>query len=194
MTITTVNQLDKIERAAVMNPWRMVVVTSGNRGSHSMARNQFRQAAWYLSVLLLSTLWASPLAAQANEPTTAPPAQTTPPAPARPAHSTRRTVTLDDRVKAFAKALDLNESQQAAVKKILEQRQVEMLRIRQDTSIDGSDRIGKFRALQDQTVQRIRAVLNDDQKKKYDPLAIRNREPAPDQKSVEDWLKATTPK
>jgi biopolymer transport protein ExbD len=193
MTITTVNKLDKIEGRGY-EPVADCCVTSGNRGSHSMARNQFRHAAWYLPVLLLSTLWASPLAAQASEPTTAPPAQTTPPAPARPAHPTHRAVTLDDRVKAFAKALDLNESQQAAVKKILEQRQVEMLRIRQDTSIEGSDRIGKLRALQDQTVQRIRSVLNDDQKKKYDPLAVRNREPAPDQKSVEDWLKATTPK
>lgn len=81
-----------------------------------------------------------------------------------------------------------------AVKKILEQRQLEMLRIRQDPSIEGSERIERLRALQDQTVQRIRGVLNDEQKKKYDPLAIRNREPAPDQKSVEDWLKATTPK
>lgn len=81
-----------------------------------------------------------------------------------------------------------------AVKKILEQRQLEILRIRQDPSIEGSERIERLRALQDQTVQRIRGVLNDEQKKKYDPLAIRNREPAPDQKSVEDWLKATTPK
>jgi len=40
----------------------------------------------------------------------------------------------------------------------------------------------------------IRAVLNDEQKKKYDPLAVRDRTPAPDQKSVEDWLKETTPK
>jgi hypothetical protein len=151
-------------------------------------------------VLWLCTLWVSPLAAQTNEPATAAPAQpapATPAAPAAPAHPTHTThhrPTLDDHVKALATALNLNESQQAAVKKILEQRQLETLRIRQDPSIEGSDRIGRLRALQDQTVQRIRAVLNDEQKKKYDPLAMRNREPAPDQKSVEDWLKATTPK
>jgi hypothetical protein len=50
-----------------------------------------------------------------------------------------------------------------------------------------------LRALQDQTVQRIRLVLNDEQKKKYDPLAVRQAGPAPGQKSVEDWLKVTTP-
>jgi hypothetical protein len=101
--------------------------------------------------------------------------------------------TIDDRVKVFARNLDLNEEQQAAVKKILEQRQQETLRIRQDASISGGARIERFRALQDHTVERIRAVLNEDQKKKYDPLAVRRATPAPDQKSVEDWLKITTP-
>ena len=53
--------------------------------------------------------------------------------------------------------------------------------------------MAQFRALQDNTVERIRAVLNEEQKKKYDPLAVRRVQPAPDQRSVEDWLKATTP-
>jgi hypothetical protein len=42
-------------------------------------------------------------------------------------------------------------------------------------------------------VEQIRAVLNDEQKKKYDPLAVRRLQPAPEQRSVEDWLEATTP-
>jgi hypothetical protein len=101
--------------------------------------------------------------------------------------------TIDDRVKVLARSLELNEAQQAAVKKILEQRQQETLRIRQDASISGGARIERFRALQDHTVERIRAVLTEEQKKKYDPLAVRRVAPAPDQKSVEDWLKVTTP-
>jgi len=182
-----------------MNESRILALPSGNRRIHRKVRSRFRQLALCLPVLSLWTLCVSPLAAQANQPAAATPVQSAPsapatPPPATPAHPTRHRPTLDDRVKAFATALDLNPAQQAAVKKILEQRQLEMLRILQDPSVDGSDRIGKLRALQDQTIQRIRAVLNDDQKKKYDPLAVRNREPAPDQKSVEDWLKATTPK
>ena len=105
-----------------------------------------------------------------------------------------RRPSIDDRVRVFAKNLDLTEAQQAAVKKILEQRQQEALRIRNDSSVSGSVRIERFRALQDNTVERIRAVLNEEQKKKYDPLAVRRRQPAPDQRSVEDWLKVTTPK
>ena len=101
--------------------------------------------------------------------------------------------TIDDRVRVLARSLDLNEAQRAAVKKILEQRQQETLRIRQDPSISGGARIERFRALQDHTIERIRTVLNEEQKKKYDPLAVRKATPAPDQKSVEDWLKVTTP-
>jgi len=106
----------------------------------------------------------------------------------------RRRPSIDDRVRVFAKNLDLTEAQQTAVKKILEQRQQEALRIRNDSSVSGSVRIERFRAIQDNTVERIRAVLNEEQKKKYDPLAVRRRQPAPDQRSVEDWLKVTTPK
>lgn len=109
-------------------------------------------------------------------------------------HTTRRDTrpSMDDRVKRLAKNLDLSEAQQSAVKRILEQRQQQVLRIRRDSSISGSARIEQFRALQESTVQRIRDVLNEEQKKKYDPLAARRIQPAP-QRSVEDWLKDTTP-
>ncbi len=79
------------------------------------------------------------------------------------------------------------------MKKILEQRQAEILRLRTDTSISGSERIDRLHLLQDQTVNKIRSVLDDEQKKKYDPLAVRKVPPSSDQKSVEDWLKETTP-
>ena len=112
-----------------------------------------------------------------------------------PQHQMRRQYsrpTLDQRVSQFAKNLDLSEAQQSAVKKILEERQQEILRIRLDPSMTGSAGIDRFRALQESTVERIRGILNDEQKKKYDPLAPR-RIPSTPQPNVEDWLKATTP-
>ena len=156
---------------------------------------------WALA-LLLTTLWASRLEAQANEGAAANSPQSVPekaaptpqPTPAHPARSPQRRATLDDRVKAFSKALDLIDAQQVAVKRILEQRQEEILRLRQDGSISGEERIGRLRAVQDQTILRIRSVLNDDQKKKYDPLAVREITPPQGQKTVEEWLKETTPK
>jgi Spy/CpxP family protein refolding chaperone len=100
---------------------------------------------------------------------------------------------IDARVSTLAKTLDLTEEQQSAVKKILEQRQQQTLQIRRDPSISGSARIEQFHMLQEATVERIRAVLNDEQKKKYDPLAASHNQTTPEH-SVEDWLKATAPK
>jgi hypothetical protein len=99
-------------------------------------------------------------------------------------------VTVDDQVRVLAKNLDLNQEQQEAVKKILERRQQESVRIMRNGS--GPDAIDRFRALQAGTVEQIRAVLNDDQKKKYNPLAPHPPQ-ASDQPSVQDWIKATTP-
>lgn len=93
----------------------------------------------------------------------------------------------------LTKTLELNPQQQAAVKNILVQRQQQTLQIRQDPSISGSERIDRFRNLQVATVERIRAVLNDEQKQKYDPLAAQKVKSTPE-RSVEDWLKLTAPK
>lgn len=114
-----------------------------------------------------------------------------------PAPRTHRVLTrpsLDERVRQFSKSLDLSEDQQAAVKKILEKRQQEALRQRLDSSMTGEARIDQYRALQVRTVQEISAVLNAEQRKKYNPLASRDLPQAPQQRSVEDWLKLTTPK
>ena len=98
---------------------------------------------------------------------------------------------VDERVARLTKVLRLDEAQQSIVKKILEQRRQEFWRIHRDPSISGSQRIDRVRALQQITVEQIRAVLNDDQKTKYDPLAVRRLDPAPGQRTVEDWLKQT---
>ena len=168
-----------------MPVWRILALPNCNNVVRAIGENRSTLVGVCMSMLLLNAVLASPLAAQAND--------VAPATPAQPAHPSHRRLTLDDRVKGFATALGLNDAQQAAVKKILEQRQQETLRLRRDTSIPGSVRIERLRALQDQTVQRIRLVLNDEQKKKYDPLAVRQAGPAPGQKSVEDWLKVTTP-
>jgi hypothetical protein len=113
-----------------------------------------------------------------------------------PQIQTRRPLTrpsLDDRVNRFARSLDLSESQRSAVKKILEQRQQQILRMRRDASISGSDRISQLRALQEDTVAQIRAILNEEQRQKYNPLAPRELPRTP-QPSVEDWIKAVTPR
>ena len=119
------------------------------------------------------------------------PSSTTAPAPAAAARprSMYRRRTLDDRVKELAKALDLNPTQQAGVKAVLEHQQLQARKIQFDPAVEGSERIGRFRALQDDTVLRIRALLNDEQKKKYDPLNHASPSPESSQKYVDQWMK-----
>lgn len=135
---------------------------------------------------LLLVLWFYGASALAQAP------QTPTPKPPLNQHPTRKS-NIDTRVSILAKSLDLSAEQQSEVKNILEQRQQKTLLIRRDPSISGSTRIERFRMLQESTVERIRAVLNDEQKKKYDPMAARRMQSTPEH-SVEDWLKATTPK
>jgi hypothetical protein len=99
---------------------------------------------------------------------------------------------LDQRVARLTQALQLSEPQQSAVRGILEQRKEQFWRIRHDPSLPGSERIERVRALQQATAEQIRGVLNDEQKKKYDPLAVRRLEPARGQRPVEDWLDLIT--
>jgi periplasmic protein CpxP/Spy len=110
--------------------------------------------------------------------------------PQHRAQNTYRRRSLDERVKSFAKALNLDEAQQAGVKTILERQQVEARRIQFDQALSGTDRIGRLRALQEETVLRIRAILNDEQRQKYDPLN-HGTQISPSDPSVEDWLKTT---
>src|SRR5581483_7339923 len=148
-----------------------------------MWRVRVRGASWIAGPVLCAALLAS--AGVAQQPDSA--------GPVHQMHAMHRRARPEDRVKVLAESLHLNDAQQVAVTKILEERQQETLRIRRDPSISGSDRLTQFRALQDRTMLRIRAVLNDEQRKKYDPFAARRVEPAPQQRSVEDWIKATTP-
>jgi hypothetical protein len=168
-----------------MRMWRIPALPSYSRAIPACRQNRAKQAGLCLAALLLNVSLVSSALAQ----TTA----VVPATPAPPTPSSHRRPSLDDRVKTLAVTLNLDQQQQVAVKRILEQRQQETPRLRHDTSITGSTRIERLRALQDQTVQRIRLVLNDEQKEKYDPLAVRQAGPAPGQKSVEDWLKVTTP-
>lgn len=114
-------------------------------------------------------------------------------APATDAARSRSRGNIDEQVERLTKALDLSQTQQSSVKSILEQRLQRLGQIRHDPALSGTAKIDRFRALQERTVEQIRAVLNDEQKKKYDPLAARKVQPAPEQRSVDDWMKATTP-
>jgi Spy/CpxP family protein refolding chaperone len=165
----------------------MTFYTSNTRSNDAVPKMYARKFAKHGSTLLLLALWFHGASAFAQAPEAS-----TPPRPQTNQHPSRRS-NIDARVSILTKNLDLTAQQQSAVKSILEQRQQKTLLIRSDPSISGSTRIDRFRILQEETVERIRAVLDDEQKKKYDPMASRRIQSTPE-RSVEDWLKATTPK
>lgn len=101
---------------------------------------------------------------------------------------------VGDHVEFLAKYLDLTGSQRSLLTSILAQRQQEILAMRSAHSEPNVPPGDMFRAIEDKTAERIRAVLNQEQRKKYDPLGTRNSRPAPQQQSVEDWLKAARPR
>jgi hypothetical protein len=105
-----------------------------------------------------------------------------------------RHFSIDDQVKQLAKNLDLSETQQSEMKRILQQRQEQVRRLRSNPSFSGAERVDKFRSLQEGTATQIRAVLNEEQKKKYDPPRQRETSGTSPKASLEDWLKATKQK
>jgi Spy/CpxP family protein refolding chaperone len=120
------------------------------------------------------------------------PSQATSPAKSSTQPAARRHggASIDNQVNGLAKTLNLDQEQQAAIKRILERRQQEMLRIMHSSS--GPDGISRLQALQIGTANQIRSVLNDEQKEKYNVLAPHPPQTS-SQPSVEDWMKATRP-
>ena len=160
---------------------------------------RFRTKPLLLAIALTSafrlTCAATAQADQTPAATTAtqPPSPAASPAPAAAAPRQRslyRRHTIDDRVQRLAKGLDLDEKQRAGVKAVLEHQQLQARQIQFDPNISGAERIGRFRALQDDTVLRIRALLNDEQKKKYDPLGHGKQEAGSSDKYVDQWMKS----
>jgi len=101
---------------------------------------------------------------------------------------------LDQRVSALSKSLDLNEQQRGELRKVLEDQRIQMKRIWSATAASEADRMGASQVLADTTGDRIRSLLTDRQRVKYNP-AKPARPPSPEgQRTVEDWMTLTSPK
>ena len=103
--------------------------------------------------------------------------------------SARKLRGLDKRVELLARYLDLSEEQRSTLKKILFETQREILKLRLAPSTGESLQMDRFRAIEDNTAEKIRAMLTEEQRKRYDPLSMRDSNPAAQKVGVEDWLK-----
>ena len=98
---------------------------------------------------------------------------------------------IDNRVKSLAKSLDLNERQQSELKKVLWNRHDQVIKILRAQSPSSVDRVNQFRAINENTVERITALLNEEQKEKYNPPRQPEAPGISPKASLEDWLKVT---
>ncbi len=115
-----------------------------------------------------------------------------PVAPARSATSRIPRRQGDDRVAALTRALNLDAAQQAQLTKVLESRRERISKVWNDATLPAAYRISATRAIEDNTADQIRAMLSEEQKKKYNPSRPPQKVgPGVDEPSVEDWMKAT---
>jgi hypothetical protein len=124
--------------------------------------------------------------AQAEQPAANPPAATAPRSRShRIPHRTPAQV-IDANVHRLARGLKLDQEQQARLREILVDQYAQMMKLRTG-SAPGTDRAGAVRAIVDRTRERIREMLNDEQKKQY-ATDVPREVTAATRADLEHWL------
>ncbi len=77
---------------------------------------------------------------------------------------------VEDQVKNLTEKLSLTDDQQGKVKTILEDTRSQMMKVMQDDSMSREDKMAKGRSLRETANGKIRDLLTDDQKKKFDDM------------------------
>jgi protein CpxP len=102
---------------------------------------------------------------------------------------------LDHQVRVLSKALDLDPMQQSQLRSVLESQRVQLDKLWSDSTIPAEYRITATRKISDQTADRIRALLSEEQRKKYGPhVEPHSTAPGAGEKTVEEWMNATKAK
>lgn len=110
------------------------------------------------------------------------------------AHRARAHSGLDGRVDVLSKALELDARQRVELKKVLEGQREQVSKLWANESLPPAYRVSATQAIGDRTADQIRALLNDDQKQKYNPPKPPHEASAASSLSVEDWMNKTRPK
>jgi periplasmic protein CpxP/Spy len=97
------------------------------------------------------------------------------PAPATPPAAQHRAPNPNRQAKHLAKKLGLTHDQVAQIKPILAGRFQQMQSLRADTSLTPQDRRAKAHAIQQDSTEKIEAVLNDTQKQQYEQMLAQRR-------------------
>ena len=100
---------------------------------------------------------------------------------------------IEGRVKMLSRGLGLDPKQQAELRKVLEGQRDQVQRVWNDPSLSGPYRVIATQAISERTADQIRALLNEEQRKKYNPPK-QPHDPAASKPDVEAWMNAITPK
>jgi hypothetical protein len=97
--------------------------------------------------------------------------------------------TLERRVEALSKALDLDARQRAQLSGILQAQRSAISKVWSDPSLLPAERAPATRAIEQHTAEQIRGILSDKQKERYNPPKPQSSfAPSPD---VGKWLELT---
>ena len=90
----------------------------------------------------------------------------------------RRMPSVDDEVKHLKKELNLTDTQKTQVKTILQDQRDQMKQVMEDSSGSREDNWSKMREIHEKSSVKIRDLLTDEQKTKYDKLQEERRQRA----------------
>jgi hypothetical protein len=105
---------------------------------------------------------------------------------ARPPSRARVGGSLEHRVDVLAKALQLDARQRAELMAILDSQRQAVMKIWSNPALLPAERAPATRAVEERTADQIRALLSDEQKKRYNPPKPQGAQPS--QASVADWM------
>ncbi len=100
----------------------------------------------------------------------------------------------EDRLQGLVKGLKLDAAQQAEVRRALEAQREAIRRLTSAPADPEVPRVAAIHAITDRTTERIRAVLNEEQKKLYSQPLPHDFAPGEGKPGVEEWLNALRPK
>ena len=118
----------------------------------------------------------------------APAAESAAETPPQPAARHVQGSTLEHRVQTLAKALELDAKQQVELRKVLQGQRDLVARIWNDASLSSAERVGATHAMSERTADQIRALLTEEQKKKYNPPAPHDLASQLGRPDVEAWM------
>jgi cytidylate kinase len=108
-------------------------------------------------------------------------------------HRHRRT-NAEDRLQGLVKGLKLDRAQQAEVRRALQAHREAIRRLTSEPADPEVSRVAAIHAITDRTTERIRTVLNDEQKKLYSQPLPHDFAAGEGKPGVEEWLNALRPK